>query len=209
MEKRTLRLLITLIIVVLVVPSVLAEDVICFDVRNFDGMIIMNEKEMKFELPVVAIDGSIYVPLREAAKKANLDIKWNGDEQKVVLKENSQNINVFSSIGLFEEKALPETAKIINFDYFTEGEENYVKAKISFKKEDLQVIKSCFDDWMKDDGRFLHQYNKECSWWQLTDINEALYAYSTFKRGVKVKTIEMYAYIVENGNDEYILYLVN
>lgn len=47
-----------------------------------DVRIVYKGEEAAFELPVVDIDGKLYVPLRETAKKDKGIVFWNGREQK-------------------------------------------------------------------------------------------------------------------------------
>jgi len=50
--------------------------------------IFLNGEELSFEMPVVAIDDRIYVPLREFAEVLGMDVEWDESEKRVDLKND-------------------------------------------------------------------------------------------------------------------------
>ncbi len=73
--------------------------------------IFFGNKKLQFDSPIVNIDGQTYVPLREAAENEGLFVSW---------RESLNAIEVIDGRKTFEKElgfALPEDAKITNFEY--------------------------------------------------------------------------------------------
>ena len=48
--------------------------------------IVWNDEEFKPEMPVVLIDGRVYIPLREFANRAGFIVDWNGKNESITIK---------------------------------------------------------------------------------------------------------------------------
>ena len=106
--------------------------------------------------------------------------------------------------------------QILNCSFSKVGEETYYTVKVLFEKQDLDYILNEFSGWfdIKNDSRLISEdtnyrlaiYNKKYSWWNLTDIDITIAAFSSVKQGVVAKTIEVYAYIIKRADGLYYLY---
>lgn len=201
--------LVAMITVMLSVSIVLAKDIIQWDAYKFDSKILYNGKEVTFNLPIVSINDNAYIPLREAAEKCDMVVNWNDKEKEIILTPKTGETDEKRKCSIFSVFQLPETAKILNCDYRVEDEEEYSAAKISFEPQDLEAVKSSFAGWLEDDGILLPAFNKEYTWWDLTDVNETVCAYYSYKSGVRVKSIPIYAFVTSGEDGRYYLYLVN
>jgi len=215
MRKKTI-LAIILMIAVLSTCVVFANDIIHFDAYKSNVTISYNNRYLSFDLPVVTINGNTYVPLREAAENGNINVEWDGEAQKIILTNHTQTDDVeevqsdnaeeiFFNLFKFE---LPFQSEILNYDYYVdENKERHFAAKIAFKKKYLAYVKSHFKGWGDVDIALLSVYNQEYAWWDLLDIEETIESYHAFESGVSAKSIPIYVYITEGGNDWCYLYV--
>jgi len=140
----------------------------------------------------------------------------NGSSDEITTTNKSDNLSTTNNVDEYDMQVifenlfgfkLPDTAIILNYDYYIENEEQHFAAKISFDEENLEFIKSKFSGWLGNDGKFLSFYNNDYSWWTLSDINDVIYAYRRFKMGVHVKSILLQSFIEEDSKGEYYLYV--
>ena len=180
-----------------------------YDAYENDVKIFFNEQEVKFDLPVVIIDNRTYIPLRETAEKANVRVEWSGKDNAIMLTEGPQDVEaqkIFENLFGFE---LPDTAEILNYNYYMSHKEHCFNGKISFKEEDTNYFNNIFSKWT-DIGtgiNFLSTYSSSYSWWNLSDINDTIGAYQRFKTGVEIKTVRVCAFVTEDENGQYYLYV--
>ena len=52
--------------------------------------VFVNGEERSFENPIVTINDRTYVPLREVSEVLGMDVKWDGENQKIII--NSQSV---------------------------------------------------------------------------------------------------------------------
>lgn len=207
---------IVLVVAVLTTCVVFADDIMHFDAYRSDVKIFCNNRYLSFSLPVVTINGSTYVPLREAAENGNMDVEWNGEEQKITITNNAQTDRaeeiqtdnaeeVFFNLFKFE---MPFQSEILNYDYYVDqNQEQHFAAKIAFKKKYLSYVTGQFKGWIDVDTDRLSVYNREYAWWDLLNIEEAVETYYAVESGVSAKSVPVYVYITEGGNDWCYLYV--
>lgn len=206
--SKKLTLIIVVIISAMSFSVAFAINNIWYEAYESGVKIFFNKKETTFDLPIVTINGNTYIPLREAAEKANVSVEWNGEDNTIMLMDNSHNSEMKEVFERLFNFTLPDTAIILDYNYHVdEFEESHFGAKISFDEKDLEDIKSNFSGWMEADERFLFSYNKHYPWWDLLDINETICAYRSFKTGMQIKSISVCSFITEGANDQYYLYV--
>lgn len=172
---------------------------------------------MKFDDSIVTINNKTYIPLREMAEQMNMQIEWSEEEQKVMLSEKPDMIeaeNIFSELFGFE---LTSTAKILEYDYKIEDQEQYFVSKISFEKKDLEQIKngcskfSIAPDSLQTVRRGtipLSIYANKYEWWDLLELTDETEVYRGCKTGVYKKTVSIWMFIAKESNNEYYLYVI-
>ena len=210
------------VMAVIAIPlAVFAAGNLSYEAYKSDAMISFNDMDVNFQLPVVTINGNTYIPLREAAEKAGIVVGWNGDEQRIRLTHNIQNIDAKEAFQNLFGFALPETAEVLNYEYYNievfEGEpEQHFAAKISFQERDLEYLKNQFSGWGEDFDAgnmigvhtgFVTIFNKKYEWWDLADTNEVLYTYWIWQKGEYVRTITSRAFITNPSDGQYYLYI--
>ncbi len=207
MRKKLILLTTIVTIVVALCAFAYAADAIQYNAYEFGVKIVFGGKEIKFDLPVVTINGNTYIPLREAAEKSNINVEWNGDEQKIVLTEYPHDADARGIFNRLVGFSLPDTAEILNYDYSVDEEAQRFMTRISFSANDLEVMKNNFSGWLEDDGRFLSLYNQENDWWDLVDIEKTVCAYHSYKTESYSKSIPIRVYIAEESDNKYNLYV--
>lgn len=124
----------------------------------------------------------------------------------------------FSPAKIFQRKFgfnLPESAKILNYDYFF-FDEGRLYLKVSFGARDFDEIKRDIFSYVEKytfrdilyDNTSLPNFINTCTWWDMNE-DELELAYSKPKRGKRVMTVWMYLFVVKNVEDQYFLYVVN
>lgn len=212
MSKKLILIAVVTIAIIAITPLLVAfaAGTIRYEAYETGVKIFFNGKEIEFDLPVVTINNHTYIPLREAAEKADVGVEWNGEDNTIMLTGNSHGFDVQNVFENLFEFALPDTAEILNYDYFIEYEEQYFTAKISFNGKDLEYIKNSFFKtvWMElEDWKFLSYNGNKYPWWDLSDTSESTCAYHRFKSGVEKKTVEVCFFITEGPSDQYYLYV--
>lgn len=170
--------------------------------------------DVEFDLPIVKINGNVYVPLREAAEKAGMTVDWNFDEwhndEKVRLIYNIPDIDAAEAFNNIFHFALPDTAEVLNYEHYDlkwrgheENGNRHFAAKIAIQEKDLEYLNSQFKEWRKiSDVGFKVLYTMEYGWWNYMDGDEVINAYETNEQG----TIYPRAYIVKTIGGQYYLY---
>lgn len=99
-------------------------------------------------MPVVIINDYTYIPLREVAKKLNIKVNWNKDENKIILSKDTYSFDIYKIFeNLFKFK-LPDETKILNYDYEIIGgkqcnnDVQCLSLKISINENDIEFIKN-------------------------------------------------------------------
>lgn len=198
--------------------SILAINNMRYDAYESKTKIFFNNNEVVFDSPVVTINGLTYVPLREATQKANIEIEWDGEENKIILTGNS-DCNPYKMFNEVFEFKLPDTADVTDYNCFIDefGVMNFV-AKIVFDKKDLEYIEnnisgnfsispnslgiaknSAIGVLTKESGRY--------EWWELSDINEVLSLYNGYKTSQQMKSMPVWAFVTTNLEGRYYLYV--
>lgn len=199
--------------IVFSVLVVVGEDTL-FNVMVYDFNIFCNGKKMKFNSPILLIDGQTYIPLRDFAEEMNHSVEWYGNTKEITLTDNSLDVEkVFKNL-MFE---LPATADILNYAYSKNERDEHLTAVIHFEGSDLKYIQ----DELEKCTRLLSKEQQESNgdllkglkkyWWWDTSISEADYVYFAFKEGIDVTTTSVYALICKpsEGSKHYKLYLVH
>lgn len=79
-----------------------------FEEEKTDGVKVrVNGKQIKFDQPPIIKDGRTLVPIRAVFEALNIDVEWNGDEQKVILTKGNNQIVLtigsrFYTNGIYE-----------------------------------------------------------------------------------------------------------
>ena len=209
--KKSVFLFNIIVILLALFVNVYSEDIFFYKAYISDSKIIYNENEIEFESPVVTIDNQTYIPLREAAEKMDISVEWNGEDHRIVLTKNSNDAarEIFNNLFEF---ALSPTAEILNYDYFTEDDEQYFIAKISFNQSDLEYFDNNLSislnriD-MARSSSMISYYNNIYTWWDLSELNRSVSVYRRMKSGVRKKTVDMSVFITPVVDDMYYLYL--
>ena len=102
--KKIIIVCICIILVAVSVVAVFAAQMLTFNAQKVDFKIEVNGNEKEFEMPVVAIEGRTYLPLREMAETLGIGIEWIGDEQKIVISTGSNN-EIQSHINFYLHKS--------------------------------------------------------------------------------------------------------
>lgn len=213
-----------LVICVICSTFVLAEESGLFDITTYDDYEIeYNGKEMSLNSPVLLINGQTYVPLRDFAKEAYIDVAWDGDAKKITLTDSvltdywlEPPEDIFDELFDF---LLPESAEVLNYHYIDSMYPGF-KAKVFFEESDLEYIKNNMDAFSIEhnseeiaggscDHTFdvvYKNYSREYSWWDVSK-SDALYVYE----GVMEKGFEHShtdgAIVKAADKDGYYLYI--
>ncbi len=208
-------MLIIMIIFIMSSLIVFGKNNIKYEVCESNIKFFLNDNEMKFDLPVFVINGYTYVSLRELVKKLNMQVIWNDKKRETDLNENMKNIQGFDIYKTFEsffEFKLSDKAEILNYNYDNNDEEHYLKVKVSISKEDIEIIKNFVKnnyEWEEiDEWESLSNINKGIYWWNLSDIDETIFAYGNFSKGrFNVNSmISICLFITQKSDDQYYLY---
>lgn len=213
--KKFILIFNTIAVLFILFINVYSEDIFFYKAYKTDSKIIYDGNEIEFEAPVVTIDNHTYIPLREAAEKMDISVNWNGEENKIILTENSNDVyarELFNSLFKF---ALPSTAEVLNYDYYVENDEQYFAAKISFNQSDLEYITSklsenyAYIDYLNQRNyiNFISVYSNEYPWWELSELTDSDLNYRIMKSGVYKKTVEICFFITKASDGEYYLYV--
>lgn len=211
--KKFILIFNTIAVLFILFINVYSEDIFFYKAYKTDSKIIYDGNEIEFEAPVVTIDNHTYIPLREAAEKMDISVEWNGEEHKIILTENSNDVYARELFNNLFEFALPYTAEVLNYDYYEEDDEQYFAAKISFNQSDLEYITSklsenySYIDNLDLKNELVSYYSKEYSWWELSELTDSDLNYRIMKSGVHVKTVEICFVITKALDGEYYLYV--
>ena len=211
------KVIVTIITIIVLPLAGFAAGNLSYEAYKSDAMISFNDMDVNFQLPVVTINGNTYVPLREAAEKLGMTVDWNVPEWY----ENQKNIRIVRNIPDIDAKeafqnlfgfALPETAEVLNYEYYDytiyeEEKEKHFVAKISFQEQDLEYLKNQFNGWREGSTLYYKVLSQEYGWWDFLSRDEVLYAYETTQKGTYVETIYVDAFITKPSDGQYYLYI--
>ncbi len=205
---------ISIIIIIMSSLIIYGKNSMKYEVHNSITKIFFNDKEIKFNLPVVVINDYTYIPLREAAEIFNIKVNWSKDENKIMLSKNMSNFDIYKIFeNLFKFK-LSDEAEILYYNYSINKEQR-LAAKISITKSDVEFIKNfvetnekweVFEKW--GPPFLLLHMNKKFSWWDLIDTKETIFSYGNFSKGHKTikSVINICLFITEESDNQYYLY---
>lgn len=214
MKKKVLAIFVVICIVCS--SFAIAQGDAIFDIIKYNFNIFYNGNELKFDSPVLLINGQTYVPLRDFAEEAKLNVEWNGETEEIMLTYRFLDTeSMFARLFGFW---LPGSAEIINYAYSFDGAEEYFVAKIFFDESDLEYMRkgiksfsrvtereSLEDEYMTN---FLNRLSKKYSWWDISSTEDIQYAYNAFMEGVEVTTIPVYSFICKaDDSGGYYLYI--
>jgi hypothetical protein len=126
-------------------------------------------------------------------------------------------IMFFSPRQIFKYKFgfnLPKGSQIANYqlDFFAEAR---LKMKISFNNDDYdkinESIKGFFDEDSAinlDNEYLIPEFNVTCPWWDMNE-SEIIAGYEMFTSGIWTKTRAVYAFITQNADGQYFVYVVH
>lgn len=187
--------------------SVLGANIDKENIKESEVDIFFDDNKFQFDLPILNINNSIYVPLREVVEKFGITLNWNDDEHRIMLRNNSANVDIYAIFERLFGFRLSGKAEILHYDYtFTDGDDCFV-GKISITQEDVDVIKKLASDMYEI---------KECQfnglsryyWWDLENFEPVL-SYETMKhRKTPLKSMIMVDFFVTQQDGDYYLYAV-
>jgi hypothetical protein len=187
-----------------------------FDIIKYDFNIFCNGNKMKFDSPVLLINGQTYVPLRDFAEAADMNVQWDDVTKEITL--TYRNLDTESTFERLFEFYLPQSAEIINYAYAFDCPEERFVAKIFFEESDLEYVKKELNNiaWDIDlegyedelTATVLNNLSKTYSWWDLSSTEDIQYAYFGLKAGVEDTTISILGFICKADDaDGYYLYI--
>jgi len=104
---------------------------------------------------------------------------------------------------------LPDSAKMEKHSYVFLDNRFY--AKISFDSTDYDKIKRGLNNNFRKLNMakdiIITNFSDEATWWDM-EGNEIEMAYRAYKSGIQIKSIPLYAFITQNTQGQYFLYLV-
>lgn len=194
--------------------AVYANNVRKYEAYETNTKIFFIGREEEFNLPLVTINDRVYVPLREAAERNGIKVKWNEESNTIRLYGYFAELDVKKIFEEIFEFSLPETAEVMYHCYFVEEGEPRLTAKISFEKKDLEYIKNGFlgdpsKIWTEnlDFTNFPpHFWEAEPIWMTPFDFDNVICIYTRTTRGVYAHTVH-YRFYIEKAADDSCYYL--
>ena len=109
--------------------------------QTTDFVLMINGKVVETEKPIVAIDNSSYLPVRELSEKLGFDVTWHeqfGGQKKVVdIQTNSKNV-IHDWIKETMKLDLPENTRALDYTYY--GEEGAFWGEVSISHEEIDAV---------------------------------------------------------------------
>lgn len=206
-------ILITIIIIITSSLVIFAKDNIKLTYEGYESniKILFNDKEVKFDLPIIMINGHTYIPLRETAQKANVNIAWIKEKNEILLNEDFTYFDIYKVFETLFEFKLSDKSKISEYSYTVKDEKPYLYAKISIDKKDVEFIKNFTEDnkWESVEHWNCSPTLKSiCYWWDLSSLDETILSYRKLKTGINIKTCETCLFITEGLDNKYYLYAI-
>ena len=208
------RFISPIILLIIVTSSIsFAQSLGQYAAFEINEKIIFNGEEQKFLSPVVTINERVYIPLREVAENNGVEVIWNGDGKDIELIGNFEEIKIRKAFEELFGFSLPDTAEIVNHEYFFEYEEPRFTAKISFEKEDLEYIKNGFLGNLDQGWEEITNLERVpplwdlYSWWENPETKKIICIYDRFIKGIHAKTVHILFYITEETDGSYYLYI--
>ncbi len=226
MKKRAIIISAAMAAVLLL--TAFTENVMRYDAYKTEEKIFFDGEEIKYDEPVVKINGMIYVPLRETEEKRGGTVHWHGENlgRVEVTSKNFDAEQLFEQIFQFE---LPESAQIENYSYYfvrddlipeNKEVEEYFVGKISFEEKDLEYIKQGIDllaleeteldreDWDYNLRIFIRKYNEKFDWWKLSRKEDVKHYYAGTTSGKFIKSRVREHLITDAPEGKYYLYAI-
>lgn len=205
--------LITIIIIVISSLAIFAKDNVKLKYEAYESNIkvLFNDKEIKFDLPITIINGNTYVPLREAAQKANVNITWLREKNEILLNEDLTYFDIYKVFETLFEFKLSDESKILEYSYTVKDEKQYLYTKVSIDKKDVEFIRDFTEDneWkLVEHWTCSPNLKSICYWWDLLSLDETILSYKKFKTGIHFETREVCLFITENLDNRYYLYAI-
>ena len=121
-----------------------------------------------------------------------------------------------SATAVFKRKfgfALPESAVIMKYDYTNSFfDEERLSMKVQFDVDDYAKIEEGMSSYFKYFSMQqiavdrLPNFSNTCSWWDM-NVDDIVNGGNRVRRGKKVMTISLYAFITKNEDGQYFLYI--
>lgn len=181
-----------------------------FEAYDSDIKIYYNDKEVKFKLPIVIINGNTYIPIKEAAEKLKIKTMWDEERKRVFLDENTYGFKIDKMFKNLYEIELPEGTEILNYDYVIEDNKQCLITKILLNKKDVEDLKAYLEKekWEEiNNWNSFSIYAEKYEWWDLLSIEETINAYKMVIPGIQKETVEKIFFIAEKDL-QYYLYTV-
>lgn len=190
---------------------------------NSNAVIAVNGKRLQFENPIVTIEGQTYVPLREVAEKANMQVDWYEEANVISVMDNIQATRpevVFERVFDFP---LTDNTNILKYDlknsghgeyefytkcYFDKNEYSYYERNLSGTNFDF-FKENNITHYSEIERSYLNDAYKLCdifSWWDLPEPENLSLIYFSFNSGVDVKTVPIWHFVSEAEDGGYYLY---
>ena len=135
MKKMTRKWALLITVVVAIAGCAVAATL---SAQTTDFTLMINGKVVETEKPIVAIDNSSYLPVRELSEKLGFDVTWH--ERffyfNVIDIRTSPMGEIYEIVRDRIEMDLPDDTKVLNYKYI--AKEDYVLAKISVSHKDIE-----------------------------------------------------------------------
>lgn len=174
-----------------------------------------------FEQPIVVINNSTYVPLRESCDMLGIDLNWDSNKNTINLSYDTDKSGKFKNqeevkklFNMFFKIDFPESGKIIEYDFVYVNNPMFA-IKVSIDEQDANVLKEYLQsenvghssDVQNDYEWYLKHFSETYNWWDLSEINANTY-YGSVKRprvfNIMQSTSELY--LVEQADNQFVLY---
>ena len=109
--------------------------------QTTDFILMINGKAVETEKPIVVINNSSYLPVRELSEKLGFDVTWHEKfywYNKVIDIRTNPMGEIHEMVRDRIEIDLPDDTRIFNYEYH--GEEDYFLAKISVSHKDIEQM---------------------------------------------------------------------
>ena len=195
--------------------------------QTTDFTLMINGQAVETEKPIVVIDNSSYLPVRELSEKLGFDVTWH---EKFAYRTNKVIDIRTNPMGEMREMVrdrvkldLPEDTQTLCYQY--DGEWQHFAAKISVPHEAVEQMKAQMDKESEDETTGMIMSEKEevlrslqpfvteaYNWWDL-DKEQVEYAYRKLETGRvlpnewQVKSIYIYVLILKEVDGRHLVYI--
>lgn len=196
--------------------------------QTTDFTLMINGKIVETEKPIVVIDNSSYLPVRELSEKLGFDVTWH---EKFAYRTNKVIDIRTNPMGEMREMVrdrvkldLPEDTQTICYQY--DGEWDHFAAKISVPHEAVEAmtvqLNKEYTETLEDGtiypstaeaiGSLPPYINNHYNWWDL-DQDQIEYAYNKpvmgryLEDGSRVLTVEIHVLILKEVDGRHLVYI--